>query len=42
MAKKKEVITKVKELGTVQKYLEGKTIVKHVFVKGKLINFVVK
>jgi len=41
-ASEEDVINRIKELGIVQKYLEGKIIIKYIFIKGKLINFVIK
>lgn len=37
-----DVIKKAKEDGKVQKYLEGMTIVKEIYVPGKIVNIVVK
>lgn len=39
---KDAVLTKAKTLESVARHLEGKTIVKEIFVPGKIVNFVVK
>ena len=38
----KEAIKKAKELNKIKRWLAGKKVVKKIFVKGKLINFVIK
>jgi leucyl-tRNA synthetase len=38
----KELIAKAKEIPAVQAAIEGMTIVKEIYVKGKIINIVVK
>ncbi len=37
-----EVLKMAKEISNVKRFLEGKNIVKEIYVKGKLVNFVVK
>jgi leucyl-tRNA synthetase len=39
---KDEILKLAKEIPNVKKFLEGKQIVKEIYVKGKLVNFVVK
>jgi len=39
---KEEAIKKAKEDNNSQKYLEGKTVIKEIFVPGKLVNIVIK
>ena len=39
---KDQIIAAAKELESVQRHLEGKTLVKEIFVPGKIINFVVR
>lgn len=41
-AQKDEIITQAKQAEGVDKHLEGKTIVKEIFVPGKIVSFVVK
>ncbi len=41
-AEKEEVLSRAKELENVKRHLEGKTIVKEVFVPGKIAGYVVK
>ena len=41
-ASKDEVLQKAKEAPSVKKWLEGKQIVKEIYVPGKIVNFVVK
>ncbi|AZR73636.1 leucine--tRNA ligase [Anoxybacter fermentans] len=41
-ASKEEILTKAKELSNVQKHIEGKTIVKEIYVPKKIVNIVVK
>ena len=35
-------LAKAKEIPSVQSFMEGKTVVKEIYVKGKIINIVVK
>jgi leucyl-tRNA synthetase len=39
---KEEALNKAKQLPNVQKWIDGKTIVKEIYVPGKIINIVVK
>ena len=41
-AESEEVKEKVQQVETVQKAIEGKTVVKEIYVKGKIYNIVVK
>jgi leucyl-tRNA synthetase len=41
-ASKEEVLEKAKSDPKVAKWLEGKTIVKEIYVPGKIVNFVVR
>ena len=41
-ASKEAIILAAKELEAVQRQLDGKTLVKEIYVPGKIINFVVR
>ena len=41
-SEEKKVIKKSKEIDNVLKYIEGTTIIKNIYIKNKLVNFITK